>query len=710
MGDDIAVVEMSSVVTERTEPALRLLDTPLPNESRLLQFATIALAIAIATGFFFFIHHYYAPGPGDIGIDENAYLVGGKQFAEHGTPALQPSSPFAYIGPMWILVADGSFHPKYPVGVPLLNAIAIWIGGSSAAAYYVSPICGAIAVLGMFFCVRPIAGSVCGLLAAILLATNPSVLHLSLVPSSHAPATAFTVLGMVALMYWWRSGRVWLGIVAGLCIGFTVSLRYTEGLLLAPLGLAALTTVYFKQWRSWLVAGVPVLAWCVPFVILLAFNRITMGHWTGYDTTNESTGFTMAQFASKWQFTVQQLHLYGLFFVLPLGLLGMLLMLTSARWWKVGVVMLAWFVPSILLYNAYYWGQNMPGLTYLRFFLTVYPAAIASAVWLVAMVARGAVSAMSDGTAVGGRATVGSYVGATAFTAMVAAVGVYVSLDDLSRLRQLNANLDFSTQKLFDAAPTARPSHDGPPPLMFAEDLGVFSRLLMHFQFAANGEWFSATAFTPRGARQSMLMRIGPGGQGGNDADTPVLIQKTRIQKSQELYKGKLASDLAKLEATTINTAIASGRDVYAILTPASTPEYQDRLRENGLTATILTSWTEPEATAATVATQPARTPTSPAPVDNAGPDAPPPPKPDDRGGLLGRFRPGGGGPNSRRAPGGPGGGGGGPFSRNNDTLIMPAMRIPRFFEASSTLQLLKVTVADSPTTKPSTTATPPTP
>ncbi|MDB5327815.1 MAG: hypothetical protein JWM57_3384, partial [Phycisphaerales bacterium] len=151
--------------------------------------------------------------------------------AEHGTPAIKPSSPFAYVGPMWILAADGSYHPKYPAGVPLLNAIAIRIGGSPVAAYWVSPICGVVSVLAMFLLVRVIAGSIGGVLAALLLATNPSVVHFSLVPSSHAPDLAFTMLGMTALFYWWRSGRVVLGIVAGFCIGFTVSTRYSDGLL-----------------------------------------------------------------------------------------------------------------------------------------------------------------------------------------------------------------------------------------------------------------------------------------------------------------------------------------------------------------------------------------------------------------------------------------------------------------------------------------------
>lgn len=692
MGNDVGVVEMESAVVD-PGPPLRLLNIPRQTESRWSSALSLLLALAVTAGFFLFIHHYYAPGPGDVGIDENAYLVGGKMVAQHGTPALKPDSPFAYVGPMWIVTADGSFHPKYPAGVPLLNAIAIWSrGGDPAAAYYVSPICGTLAVLGMFFVARPIVGSLCALFATVLLATNPSLLHLSLVPSSHAPAIACTVLGMAALVHWWRTGFIASGIAAGFLIGFTFTIRYTDGLLLAPLGIAALTTVHFKQWRSWRKAAVPVVAWCVPVLVLLVFNRITMGHWTGYDTTNESTGFTAEHFVNKWQFTIQQLHLYGLFFVLPLGLLGMTVMLASARWWKVGLILILWFVPSVLLYMAYYWGQQMPGLAYLRFFLTVYPAAILAAVWVLAMVVR----AVRTEVASAGQHTARSWsvgIGAAAFTLMIAGIGVFASLDDLRRLRDLNQSIAFSTKSLFDAVPAARASSDAPPPLMFVEDVGVFSRLLMHFQFAAKGEWFSATAFTPRGARQGMLSRAGgPGGQGRNgqdNTDTPVLIQAARIAKTQELYKGRLASDLAKDEALMINAALAKGRSAYAILTPASTSEFQRRMKEEGFETTILTSWTEPDATP--------NDPNVPQPTTRPATSTSTSQPSRDEPGMFSRFRPDGmfngdRGGNRRRGPGGPGGFGG----ANNNTLIMPAMRIPRLFDTASTYQVLQITAKPS--------------
>src|SRR4029079_15494892 len=126
-------------------------------------------------------------------------------------------------------------------------------------------------------------------------------------------------------------------IAAGLLLGFTVSIRYTEGLIALPMAAAALMTIEWRNWRSYVGAAVPFVAWLVPVAALLVFNRLTIGTLTGYDSSHESTGFTVAQFQDKWECTLQQLHVYGLFFVLPLGVLGMLLMLLGRATWRIGL-------------------------------------------------------------------------------------------------------------------------------------------------------------------------------------------------------------------------------------------------------------------------------------------------------------------------------------------------------------------------------------
>src|SRR5258706_4827462 len=61
-----------------------------------------ALGLGISVAFFLVVLAYFAPGPGTPGIDENAYLVGGKNMAQRLSPGIHPSNAFSYVGPTWI--------------------------------------------------------------------------------------------------------------------------------------------------------------------------------------------------------------------------------------------------------------------------------------------------------------------------------------------------------------------------------------------------------------------------------------------------------------------------------------------------------------------------------------------------------------------------------------------------------------------------------
>ena len=54
-------------------------------------------------------------------------------------------------------------------------------------------------------------------------------------PLSHGPALCMVTWGMYFLLRWWQTESIWRGTLAGLCLGYAVSIRYTEGLLLIPL-------------------------------------------------------------------------------------------------------------------------------------------------------------------------------------------------------------------------------------------------------------------------------------------------------------------------------------------------------------------------------------------------------------------------------------------------------------------------------------------
>jgi len=629
----------------------RLCVLPGLDEARWKRRVFLGLALAVALGFFLVVRTYLCAAPGSPGIDENAYLVAGKNFARHLTTGFKPATPYAFVGPMWDRTADGWYYPKYPLGVPVLNAIAIWLGGGhhNACAFYTSPVCAALAVLAMFLMTRAVAGSFLALLAEIALASNSTMLHLAIIPSSHAPAIVFALWGMFCLLCWWRSGNRWMGMAAGFLLGATATMRYSEGLLLAPLGIVTLTTIRWTRWRSYVRAALPVLAWAVPVVAMVIFNRVTMGHWTGYDSSHESTGFTVKEFKSKWEFTIQELYLYGLFFVLPVGLLGMLLMF--GRVWRIGLLMTLWFVPGALLYTSYYWGEQSPGVGYLRFFLTLYPPVVISAMWLLSMAAQGVMQQVdAAGAVLRRRGSVSVPLAAGLFAAAVGAVGLYVELPDMERQYAYDENLAYSAQTFLAAVPAARHQAGQPEPLLFADDGGMFSRLLMHMQFAADGEWYATGAFAAGGARGmmgGMSRRLGQ--TAPNQADPPPTpIQPERVEYMKQVYGTMTQADLKKEETRVLGEALDAGRPVYALVSVDTAADFRRQMLADGFECQALATWQEPVNTAMTADSTAPPPDAAPGMADLFG------------GGRRGGGRGGFGGPGPGGGPGGFGGPGGG--------------------------------------------------
>src|SRR2546430_481427 len=84
------------------------------------------LAVVLAL-YAFTLFTFWAPA--DAGVDQNAYLVGGKQFAHTFSTRLAPASPFQYIGNMFVQNDKSDYYPKYPLGLPILYATMLWIFG-----------------------------------------------------------------------------------------------------------------------------------------------------------------------------------------------------------------------------------------------------------------------------------------------------------------------------------------------------------------------------------------------------------------------------------------------------------------------------------------------------------------------------------------------------------------------------------------------------
>jgi hypothetical protein len=95
--------------------------------------------------------------------------------------------------------AAGSIVPVYPAGLPVLMAIAIRVGGPSAA-YLVVPLLGGFAVWLTYLLGVRIADARAGVVAAVLVAFTPIFMFQSLEPMSDVPATAWWLLAWVLVL------------------------------------------------------------------------------------------------------------------------------------------------------------------------------------------------------------------------------------------------------------------------------------------------------------------------------------------------------------------------------------------------------------------------------------------------------------------------------------------------------------------------------
>jgi len=505
---------------------------------------------------------------------------------------------------MWLRTESGWYYPKYPFGLPMLYSVPVLLGHREWA-FGVSPACTALGVLGMFFLARGIVGSFYALLAMIVLAMGPTTLQLADLPNSHAPALCVVVWGMFFLLRWWQGGRWQLGLLAGLLLGVAVTIRYTEALLLfplyslnvvradqfigpkliavlkvfgflplGPLGIAAISRVKWRVRRSYLSAAVPVIAWAVPVGALVVFNWFTIGRVTGYDGTNESRGFSINYFVEKWDFTIYQIYLFGLFFFLPLGIAGSVLMFRNG--WRTALLLMLWFLPGTLLYTAYYWGANMPSIGFLRFFLTLFPPLIIAAMWLL------------RSTETPGKRSIVSPLAAGILTAITASIGLWGSLDELERQHRGNLNLHYSAERILSHVKSTwhRP--------MILADSGMFPQLLQYMQFMFDADWYAADIFAQRVGGGFGLAGMLEKFKADSNSDSPILLQRDRIEYSESVRKGKTDPDFVRDEQTLMDQALGAGRRVYAVISPAEAGLFRRRFITAQFEMVELERWIEP--------------------------------------------------------------------------------------------------------------------
>jgi hypothetical protein len=654
----------------------------------------LAAAIAIVALYAYVVFSYW--GAADSGVDQNAYLVGGRLLAEHFSLKYVLPNPYAFTGGMFVRMPDGTYFPKYPFGLPLLYACFIWLFKVASVlpiikhhvdasrgvywAFLVSPISSVLGVAGMFFLARQIAGSFAAALAAILLGSSQLMLMLADNPNSHASCLAFIVWGMFFCVRWLQSGRLWHGILGGALVGYAATIRYNEGLLFAAMCVVVLSRLPWNQWKTWrsvtsvialvaatvliviqvqnahlddapkwnapqngislectgvlllyglatlvfsivrltkidwllyLRAMVPGLAWAVPVGIMLLVNHHTMGSFTGYDSTHESefgAAFQWKFFWQNWEKVFRIFNDLGLFFIAPFAVAGVAMLFH--RSWRIGLLLVAWVVPGVMLYMSYYWSPDMAD-AYARFFLTYLPALLV-----------GAAVCFADGLLIGGRdASKASGIALTLAVGLIVAtasgVSTYRSIHGMrDGAQQTRIPLHDFRQRLA-LAQTGKMLLEKVPEksVLFAENTGGISTPCNYIQFLRDWELYGVDTFSMDGARRGFPARqrnnrnnnnrggrgnfAGGGGGGGggfggppgggmgggmgggppggggpmanaNGQNDPTNIA-TPVQPEQQeyhasLYKNKTARQLYQIESDVINSAIDQGRRAFVVV------------------------------------------------------------------------------------------------------------------------------------------------
>jgi len=559
------------------------------------------LAVCLAVAYFAFVFQYWAPAHN--GVDQNGYLVGGKMLAHTGSTGYKPADPLGFVGGMWVLNdKTGINYPKYPVGLPLIYAACFWFFGSHATfvAHLISPISAALAVAGTYLLARQFASIFPSLLAMLLMAFSQVTLVLADNPNSHASCTAFVVWGVFMLLRFWQTASPWRGLIAGFCLGYAATIRYTEGLLGLLIGFVIIAMISWRMWRDWrtlLRLATPLIGWLIPIGYLVIFNLLAMGTLTGYDTTNESGShsFTWEHVTQNWEKLIRQVHDTGLFFTLPLGILGLALLWRSDA--KRAALMWLWLIPGTLIYMAYYWAPER-GVSYLRFFMTLLPC-----------LCVGAAIAMDELRAAQ-QATRASRVFTPIALGLVVAVATSISLyrglfgleDGQETAQGLEGQLRINMN---GAALDKVILANVPSGSVVFGNAGGAAGLMNDLQFAGNYECFNSEYFTANFVNRLAVM------DQRADPEEPNPQQPARRKyllgiladrqpdttgpdgATVENYRSKPENVLGEMEAKIVADALAAGKRVFAIMPQAAANAFANRieLRKLGLTGKTVAAY-----------------------------------------------------------------------------------------------------------------------
>ncbi len=304
--------------------------------------------------------------------DTAGYLILAERIAAGGPVAVVDDDIFRHGSHVWVENKRGELLPKYTPGYSALMALGMLIAGEKGA-FLVSPISGALTLIGAFMLFWLWSSSCAAICATLVLALNAMFLSYASYPLAHIPNTCFVVWGMYFLWKWSRSPTVLTGIAAGLCLGSAVLIRPTSGLFSLVIAVT-LGVEIVQQWRSeqWRLPplGAIALSYSACLVVLGLYNWNVFGNpfTTGYALSGEQGAFSLSVLKVNISHMFTGMYTHGVGFFFFLGLAG----IVAKKNWLEAVMSLLWFFPLFFLYSAYYW-TGSGGCSAMRLMLCTFP-------------------------------------------------------------------------------------------------------------------------------------------------------------------------------------------------------------------------------------------------------------------------------------------------------------------------------------------------
>jgi hypothetical protein len=371
---------------------------------------------------------------------------------------------------------------------------------------------------------------------------------------------------MYFLWRWTQSGGVWNAALTGAVSACACTVRYTDGLLILPIAGMAMWRLFAggapeegrRSTRRKTVGEFGVMT----VAALLVVTPLLIHHWkafgapwrTGYSLCGESTGFGWGFFRENWWLMLTRMDTGGLILLFPLGLVGLAYLATHDV--RRGLLLGLWAVPGLLLYSAYYWAPAGEGPGYVRFFVSVFPPLILSALAVLCH----AVRARPWWWEVG--------------------IGVFVAVVATANLREATRTLDRQMERLLFAKETTDMVREK---LKDGDVILASDRVLNSVEFAGDYHLYAQETFE-RGAIQSKLKAL------KDDKIRP--FQRRKAEKLAETEGGKTDSELTQAQRDLVSQQLSDGRNVTLILPDDGYRRMRGRLGEK-FDLDPVAEWTE---------------------------------------------------------------------------------------------------------------------